>query len=400
MSAFRLALASLLHDRVRSAVSVTGAAFAILLVFMQLGFLGATKNTATILYDKLHFDVLITSSEYLDFSRPGSVDRLRLAQARSVRGVGDIHPLSVAQGLWRNPTDRSANPNGGMRWAIVVLGAAPDDLDEVFAPGVFAAPAAARSTLGRLDAVLLDRRANAYFGHPKPWAFGRPAELAVGQRVELSGRQVEFAGYFEVGTGFSYTGLVLANEETFAALAGPGRSPREATFGLVRTTPGADPVAVAAGIQAAVPGVLAFPRAALGEKERDYWVNKTSVGQLFAFGVVLALMVGAIFVYQMMAGDIKKHLPEYATLKAMGYRFGFLFRVVVWQALFLAVGGYLGGLAAALVLYRVTTTAAGLPMSMPAGRLAEVLALSVVMCVGSGLVAVRKVRTADPADLF
>jgi len=398
VSAFRLALASLLHDRGRSAVSVTGAAFAILLVFMQLGFLGATKNTATILYDKLRFDVIVTSSEYLDFSRPGVIDRLRLAQARSVPGVAAVRPVSVAQGLWRNPTDRATNPAGGKQWSIVVLGVAPDDLDEVFAPGVFADPAAARTALGRLDAVLLDRRANAYFGHAKPWAFGRPAELPVGQRVELTGRQVEFAGYFEVGTGFSYTGLVLANEETFVTLS--GRSSRDVTFGLVRVNAGANPTEVAAGIQAAVPGVLAFPRAALGEKERDYWVNKTSVGQLFVFGVVLALMVGAIFVYQMMAGDIKKHLPEYATLKAIGYRFGFLFRVVVWQALFLAVGGYLGGLAAAVVLYRVTTAAAGLPMSMPAGRLAEVLALSVVMCVGSGLVAVRKVRTADPADLF
>jgi putative ABC transport system permease protein len=129
-------------------------------------------------------------------------------------------------------------------------------------------------------------------------------------------------------------------------------------------------------------------------------LNTPAVGKLFTFGVILALMVGAIFVYQMMAADIKKRLPEYATLKAVGYRFGFLFRVVVWQSLFLAAGGFAGGLVASLVLYRVTAAVAQLPVGMTAERLVVVAALTTAMCVGSGLVAVRKVQTADPADLF
>jgi putative ABC transport system permease protein len=102
----------------------------------------------------------------------------------------------------------------------------------------------------------------------------------------------------------------------------------------------------------------------------------------------------------MMVADIKKHLPEYATLKAMGYRFGFLFRVVVWQAVFLSVAGYAVGLLASLALYEVTRRATHLPVEMTAQRMALVLALAVGMCVGSGLLAVRKLRTADPAELF
>ena len=141
-------------------------------------------------------------------------------------------------------------------------------------------------------------------------------------------------------------------------------------------------------------------RAELGDRERRYWIDKTAVGQFFTFGVVLALLVGAIFVYQMMVADIKKRLPEYATLKAVGYRSGYLFRVVVWQAMFLAVGGFAGGFVTSLVLYSLTRAAAQLPVAMTAERMATVFALTTAMCVGSGLIAVRKVQTADPADLF
>ncbi len=398
MTAFGLALANLRHDRGRAAVSVIGAGFAVVLIFMQLGFLGATERTATLLYDRLNFDILITSSEYLDFSRPGHVDRARLAQATAVPGVERVLPFSVAQGLWRNPTDPEDDPKrGGRRWAIVMMGVAPGDLDRVYLPadrGLFADGAGrqrAAAALARLSVVFLDRRARPDFGDP--------ATMPPGTRTEFNGQVVELGGYFSLGTGFSFTGLLLTNEETYSRLT--QRPAGTATFGLVQLAPGTDPATAAAGLRRLLPpDTLVMTRAELGALERDYWVNKTAVGKLFTFGVILALMVGAIFVYQMMAADIKKRLPEYATLKAVGYRFGFLFRVVVWQSLFLAAGGFAGGLVASLLLYRVTAVVAQLPVGMTAERLVVVAALTTAMCVGSGLVAVRKVQTADPADLF
>jgi len=102
----------------------------------------------------------------------------------------------------------------------------------------------------------------------------------------------------------------------------------------------------------------------------------------------------------MMVADIEKHMPEYAALKAMGYRFGFLFRVVVNRAFFLALGGYSIGVVASLGLYEATRFAAGIPIGMTPSRALAVLALTVGMRVASGLLAVRKARTADPAELF
>jgi putative ABC transport system permease protein len=404
MGAFRLALANLLHDWARSAVSVVGTACAVLLIFMQLGFLGALRDTATLLYDRLDFDLLVTSSEYINLDRPGAIDRDRLAEARAALPDADITPLSAQTAQWRNP---SADPaRGGKQFMVLAVGIDPGRLDRTFRPadrGVFPTPAArdaARPALNRLDAVLLDRRSRADFGQdPTMVGPGNPNAVPPGTVVEVNGRQVEMIGYVEIGTGFSYTGLMVTNEETFARTTGlpAGR----VTFGLVKLPPGADPEAAARRATAALPrDAQVFTRQEVVDNERRFWVEKTSIGQIFTSGVVLALFVGAVFVYQMMVADIKRHLGEYATLKAIGYRFAFLFRVVVGQAVLLAVGGYALGLAGAYGLYALTRAEANLPIAMNPERLVLVFALAVGMCVGSGLVAVRKVRTADPADLF
>jgi putative ABC transport system permease protein len=396
MTAPALALTNLLHQRGRTAVSVIGAAFAVVLVFMQLGFLGAVHNTATLLYDKLQFDLLLTSSEYIDLSRTGELSRGRLAQARAATG-GEVLPLTVASGLWRNPTDDPER--GGRLWAITVLGIDPGTLDRAFQPpgdgGIFADAAdlaEKKSLLARLDTVLLDLKSRPDFGDPD--------DMPPGTRAELNRRGVELSGYFRAGTGFSYSGMLLASEETFGRYF-PMTPASRVTFGLVQLPAGTDVDAAAATLRQTLPGdCRVFTRRQIAEYERDYWVNRTAVGQFFYFGVLLALTVGGIFIYQMMVADIKKHLAEYATLKAMGYPFGFLFAVVVSQALVLAAGGYAIGLVVSFGLYEVTEAAARLPIWMTGGRALLVFALTVAMCVTSGLLAVGKVRKAEPADLF
>ena len=105
---------------------------------MELGLLGGVGRTATMLYDKLNFDLLITSSEYLDLSRPGEFPRARLAQARTAKGVDDVLPLSFGVGGWRLPaqsrTVRHARPAARIM-SINVIGVPPGQLDRAFRVG-------------------------------------------------------------------------------------------------------------------------------------------------------------------------------------------------------------------------------------------------------------------------
>lgn len=398
MTSQRLAFSSLWHQPGRTAVSVVGTGFAVVLMFMQLGFLGAVRNTATLLYGKMRFDVLVTSSEYIDLSRPGQISRDDLVRAAGVPGVAEVYPVSIGTAYWKNPTDDPVK--GKRRWAISVVGIPPDSLDRMFLPpgegGIFDTPeeqALKRASLTRLGEVLFDERSRPDFGDT--------ADMPPGDtRTELNGQTVTLGGYFRAGTGFSYTGLLLASERTFADHMGV--SPNRVSFGLVSVAPGEQPDEVKRRLVAELPGdrVRVFTRAEVEAYEENYWVNRTALGQFFYFGVLLAVTVGGIFLYQMMVADIKKHLPEYATLKAMGYRFAYLFGVVVWQAIYLGVAGFAIGLVGSLGLYELARNAARLPIGMTPERVGIVFALTVGMCVLSGLLAVRKVRTADPADLF
>lgn len=66
----------------------------------------------------------------------------------------------------------------------------------------------------------------------------------------------------------------------------------------------------------------------------------------------------------------------------------------------LALAGFLPGLLVSNALYALTAREAHVPMQMTLGLAGGVLLASVLMCVMSGLLSLRKVLAADPADLF
>ncbi len=61
-----------------------------------------------------------------------------------------------------------------------------------------------------------------------------------------------------------------------------------------------------------------------------------------------------------LANDVANRLPEYATLKAMGYSGRFVAGVVLRQAWLLAIFGYIPAVLLAFALYSVTANLAGI----------------------------------------
>lgn len=107
-----------------------------------------------------------------------------------------------------------------------------------------------------------------------------------------------------------------------------------------------------------------------------------------------------MIVHQILYTDVNDHLAEYATLKALGYDNRYLASVVLKEALVLSLLGFLPGLAIAKALYVATAQATLLPMDLTPMRMVLVLLLTMGMCSGAALLAIRKLRHADPADVF
>ena len=76
------------------------------------------------------------------------------------------------------------------------------------------------------------------------------------------------------------------------------------------------------------------------ERDRDYFLRTRPVDFIFAMGTAVGFFVGFAIVYQVLFSDVNNHLPQYATLKAIGYADGYLRRVVLEEAVILSLLGY------------------------------------------------------------
>ena len=240
-------------------------------------------------------------------------------------------------------------------------------------------------------------------------------------KTALGPRQIEIIGLFRLGTGMASNGACLTNPEGYIR-ACPWQTIEDVNFGLIKLrNPNQVDIAKAKlkkiyGIPAELSDaesqlefqaaeitnadVEILTRAEVNKHEEYRWVVDTPLGQIFQLGVWVALFVGIAIVYQVLSSDIANMMSEYATLKAMGYSNKYLTSVVLQQSVLLAIVGYLPSLAISWVLYRVVEAESGMPMYLTPEIMVTVLFLAIVMCVISGLGALRKLFQADPADLF
>lgn len=211
---------------------------------------------------------------------------------------------------------------------------------------------------------------------------------------------MKVVGLFTNGASFAADGNLIASDSTFLTLF-PDRSPHEIEVGLIHLQPGVDRERVQQELEAFLPDdVLLGTTEDFAQIERDYWANGTGIGFIFGLGVGVGFIVGIVIVYQILYSDVSEHLPEYATLKAMGYTDSYLLWVLLQEALLLAILGYFPSIGLTLGLYQLAQAATMLPITMTTQRALNVLILTFLMCSLSGVIAMRKLRTADPADIF
>jgi putative ABC transport system permease protein len=378
-----LAWLQLKRERLRFLVGVAGVAFAVTLIFMQLGFHHALFASAVRFHEHLVADLVLISPQSEFLARMQPFARRRLYQTLGFEGVASVSPVYTDVAVWKNPLGPGAR-------AVFIAGF--DPAERVFD---MADVERARDALRAPDVVLFDAAARPEYG---PIAERTRAGTPVA--AEVKNRRVSVAGLFSLGTSFGIDGTLLTSDLNFLRLF-PQRQRGLINIGLIRLTSGADPEAVRRTLAAALPrDVEVLTKRDYMAREQAYWGETTPIGYVFTFGAIMGFVVGAIIVYQILFADISGHLGEYATLKAMGYRNAYLFSVVFQEAVILAVVGYVPALLVCLGLYHLTENATRLPMTLQTPTALMVLVLTIVMCCGSGAIALRKIRTADPAEVF
>jgi putative ABC transport system permease protein len=381
----RIPLAWLLLTRqpARLAVALAGICFAGILMFMQLGFRDGLFDASVTLHKLFDADLVMISPRTMSSIAMAGFPRRRLVQAMADPAVVGTTPVHWNLLPWRNPQTRSTR-------SILTLGFEPDD--SLFLPPALGNQAMLLTEAGR---VLFDERSRPEYGPIALWLKeGRTVE------TEVAGKRLRVAGLVSLGPSFGADGNMLTSSETFLTLM-PNTPPGSIELGLIRLQPGADAAAVAARLRSQLPkDVAIYSKKGFAEFEKNYWRSSTAIGFIFTLGAAMGFVVGCVIVYQILYSDVSDHLPEYATLMAMGYPLTTLLAVVAREGLLLSVLGFLPAWLAGQGLYVLVRKGTNLPVYMDSGRSLVVLAMIFTMCMASALLAMRKLADADPAEIF
>jgi putative ABC transport system permease protein len=379
-----VAFANLVHDRLRLLGSVAGIAFAVILMFVEIGFLYGVYDSQTLVVDKMNADLIIISDHKHGIVPKRPFPRSRLTQALGFEGVVAAYRLYVQEyrAGWKNSTAGDTHP-------ILVFGFDPDD-------PVFLFPELQRQSprLKTRDTVLIDSRSRDLYG-------ARHA----GTSAELNNHTVRIVGTFELGPDFRVDGNLLTSETTFArCFSSPRGSADELArvdFGLLKIARQADPIHVRDTLQEGLPpDVIVLTKPEFRRRVERFWGEAQPVGSVFGLGTVMGFVIGTTICYQILYSAIVDRLPQYAMLKAIGYHNSYLLTLVLQESALLSVMGYLPGLIVSLTVYRLLEATSGILMQASLMRMLLILMLTFAMCGLAAALAVRRATQSDPAELF
>ena len=375
-----LAWRTITHDKRRFALSIAGILFASVLMFMQLGFLNAVFDSQVELLRRLNADLFVTNSSKHHLGSFEPFSRRRVEQARTVAGVAAAYPLYIEgkTSFWQNPETHELR-------LIRVIGVSPSD------PVFKDLPPDPR--LDVQDTVLIDEQSKPFYGPRR-----------AGVRTELAGRKVNVVGVFDLGTDFDYNGTVMMSEANFLKFF-PGQETANAIarveLGLIRLSPGADARAVQAALQHQLPeDVRVWTKDQLIAQEVYFWQAFTPIGFIFGIGLGVGFVVGFVICSQILYTSVVDRMPLFGTLKAIGYTNRYLIKLVLREALLLAMLGFIPSIAIAAALYRKLASLIGFEMFLNTQRILLVMACTAGMSTGAALIAIRKAVLADPAEVF
>jgi len=371
-----LARRNLFHDRIRFAVTLTGIVFALVLITIQFGlFLGFMTTTSNnIDRSKADLWIVFHGVGYFDTGRMFS--ERKFYEVLSVPGVQQAEKYIQNFAYWKKPDGGVENvqvigfhPGGGLGepWNIVEGSVLDVNLE---------------------DGVIVDDLYKEKLGVRK-----------IGDRVEIGEHRARVVGFTHGIRSFTTSPFVYTSFKNSLNYTRPEAREDQLAYILVKVAPGFTPDEVLKNLRARVKDVDIYTKAEFSRRTRFYWMFTTGAGLAVLTAALMGLVVGVAVVAQTIYAATMDHIREYGTLKAMGATNGYLYRVLVEQAVWSAVLGYGFAMVAASFIVQGSEKGGALIL-MPVAMKIGMLLLAVFMCITAALVSINKVTRLDPAMVF
>ena len=408
-----IARKNLLEDIPRFLVAQLGIMFAVSLVTIETGiFSGFTRSSAKLISNSTA-DIWVASDSmvYIDLTLPMPLTHLSVAQ--KIPGVERAEALIVGAGLWRHPIGEIApvkvvgfDPQGQL---FIPDNIVQGSVSGLKAPNTVIVDITNANSLnirhvGEIAEVntLPVRSVGLTQGNrsiaSNPYMF---TSLENANAYLSSGKISTLSCKLQSGsTNFQCTNTYVQKAPTSDPAPRPLASSDPITYILIRAQPGQNLQALKQQLNAALPNTRAYTRAEMRKKTQTYWQQRTGIGYLLGLGATVGVIVGAIIVGQILYSSVSDHLKEFGTLKAMGASDWIIYGVIVEQALWMAVIGYIPSTILCLGVAAWTLASQGIMILITPTTAIAVFGVTVVMCVGSAIFAIQKVTRVDPAIVF
>jgi putative ABC transport system permease protein len=387
--AANLAFRQLTHRGAKLIGALSGVSMAIILIFIQLGFQGSLYDSGTSVARAFDADIILTSRDFKTMAFPWPwVPRHELVQARGASGVQDVAPFYASM-------LQVADPKDGRNLSCWLFAFPPDQrvfgqsditsqLDLVRLPFIGLIDSSSRKELGVIASAVIENSG---------------VEVVLPAAAFNMQPYVKLDGTYKIGPTINVDGSIVTSDLNHYLITGVPLD--RASLGIVQLVPGTDVAVAQKSIQDRVgPGVHVFTKEQFLRNERQFYSDYTPIGFIFDAGVMIGIVVGIVFISQVLHGIVSDNMREYATLRAMGYPQSFFVALVGIIALSIAAVTYLPSVLVSYIVYDVAANATGLPMYMKPSYLAVVLLLVVVMALIAATMSTRKLKQADPVDLF
>ena len=371
-----LARRNLFHDRIRFAVTLTGIVFALVLIIIQFGlFLGFTTTTSNNI-DHSGADIWIVFHGVGYFDTGRMFSERKFYEVLSVPGVRQAEKYIQNFAYWKKP-------DGGVE-NVQVIGFHPGSgLGEpwnVVEGSVLAVKLE--------DGVIVDELYKEKLGVSK-----------IGDRVEIGDHRARVVGFTRGIRSFTTSPFVYTSFKNALNYTRPEAREDQLAYILVTVAPGVRSREVLESLRARLTDVDIYTREEFSRRTRFYWMFTTGAGLAVLTAALMGLVVGVAVVAQTIYAATMDHIREYGTLKAMGATNGYLYRVLIEQAVWSAVLGYAFAMFAAHFIVQASEKGGALILLPPAMKIA-MLVLAVFMCIAAALVSINKVTRIDPAMVF
>ncbi len=369
-----LARRNLFHDKVRLTVTLTGVVFAVVLITVQLGlFIGFAATTSNI-SDNSHADLWVAAKGLRNFDQPAPFSERKLYQARALEGVASAEKY-IAQ------FSRLKRNDGGEE-GVGIIGF---NLDAGMG-GPWQITAGSLEDLKTADTVMLDEQYLKKLGITE-----------LGQTVEINNHRARVVGFTRDVRSFTTNPRVFTSFKN--ALNYSRMNEDQTSFLLIKAKPGTDLQQLKSNLLAHLEDVEVYTTPEFSRKTQIYWLFSTGAGIGILIAAAMGLVVGVVIVAQTIYATTIDHIKEFGTLKAMGASNGYIYRVIIKQAMIAAAIGYALGM---LVSYFVVNASknGGAAIKMPPEMAVAMFFLTFLMCIGASIVSINKVTRIDPAMVF